>query len=666
MPSSRPSRLGKYDLMARIAKGGMAEIYLARQRGMVGFSRLVVVKRILPHLAEETEFVRMFMEEARLAALINQPNVVQIYDVGHHEGSYFIAMEFINGPSLGVVSRTARRLKHPLPFAVAAEIVAQACDGLHAAHELHDEGGSLLGLVHRDISPHNLMITKGGVVKLVDFGIAKAVNTAVKTHTGKIKGKYPYMSPEQCRGDPMDRRTDLFSLGIVFYELVVGARLFSRSTDLMVLKAITEEPVPDPREREPSIPAGISALILRALARDPDARFPTAEAMGSALRRALERLEVKSSPKMLSSHLEAHFGELLGRRAEAIQQVLELKPGEPPPLVDGLDEGSVGSTAGPTADLSRSIAPLPTGGSLRIVKHRPLRRWLLAALVVIGLAAGAGVLYRHLRTPARPSGKPLYLGLPPSFPAAVSQRELRPVLRYLERRLNRPVDLVITKNYDNLRKRVLSGELQMGNLPALQFVLARHQSPNLRALVTHTIEGALSYQSYLITRDDSDIRDLQQLKGKRFCYSDKGSTSGYLLPRYYLRRNKLDPEQLFSEVHYSGDHLSVMKDVIKGRCDAGAVYSVAMLGARNLGIANSRLRVLAVAGQIPYDIICVPPQVDAKLAAAIGRALLELQPQRDLGRRSVGPTFRIDGFVKPRLADFALVERAARAEGLIK
>lgn len=291
---------------------------------------------------------------------------------------------------------------------------------------------------------------------------------------------------------------------------------------------------------------------------------------------------------------------------------------------------------------------------------------VFAALLVIVLAAGAGLGYRYLRGPSRPGGPPLYLGLPPSFPAEVSHKELGPFLQYLERRLNRRVELVITKDYDSLRERLLRGELQLGNLPALQFVEARQQNPELRALVTNSIEGALSYQSYLITRDDSEIHSVEQLPGKRFCYSDRGSTSGYLLPRHFLRQRGLDPARLFAAVSFSGDHLAVMKDLIRGRCDAGAVYSMALLGARNLGVANSRLRVLAVAGQVPYDIICVAPQLDAALTEQIRRALLELDPMRDLGRRSVGPTFRIDGFVKPRLSDFELIERAARAEGLIK
>jgi serine/threonine-protein kinase len=547
----------------------------------------------------------MFMEEARLAALINHPNVVRIYDVGQFEGSYYMAMEFIDGPSLGVISRHARRQGRGLPYPVAAEIVAQACDGLHAAHDLVDETGRTLHLVHRDVSPHNLMIGQRGLVKLVDFGIAKAQDTAVKTHTGKIKGKYPYMSPEQCRGAPLDRRTDIFSLGIVFYELVVGKRLFERSTDLMVLKAITEEPVPDPREAQPGLPAEICSIILSALQRAPDDRYGDAEQMGRAVRSAMTQLEVQSSPKLLATYLKANFSDLLDSREEAISQILALKvTGQTPPVVGGLDEGSL-STTGDVGYASEH--PTPSLPSKRGKPGSLTRRIVLASVAVVLLAAAAGFIYRYLTTPASPEGPPLLFGLPPTYPAEVGQKELRPFLRYLETKLQRPVKLVISKDYRTLRSMLVRDEVHLANLPALSYVIARAKTPRLRALVTHTYEGAWTYQSYLITRYTSQISSIADLRGKRFCFADPESTSGYLLPRHFLRRRGLDPDKLFSQVRFSGNHLSVLKDVVAGRCDGGAVYSGAWLSASNLGVASSRLQLLVAVGKVPYDVICVSP-----------------------------------------------------------
>jgi serine/threonine-protein kinase len=661
MVASAPRRLAKYDLVARIAKGGMAEIYLARQHGMVGFSRLVVVKCILPHLAEEPQFVRMFLEEARLAALLSHPNVVQIFDVGEFEGHYFIAMEYINGPPVATVVRRLRAQRAAIHWEVAAEIVAQACDGLHAAHELKDDAGTLLQLVHRDVSPHNLMLGEGGLVKLVDFGIAKAQNTAVQTRTGNIKGKYPYMSPEQCRGDPLDRRTDLFSLGAVFFELITGRRLFQRQTDLMTLKAITEEPIPFAREVQADVPEEVSALCRRCLERDPAGRFPTAAAMAQAVRKTVASLGGRSSPEVVTAYLEANHSDLLLTRAEALKRASQLPvEGDRVPVMDGL-----GSRSG-TLDHEASVSPTrarPTSTTRKVGRRR-----LVLALgggAAVLLAGGAGVLYRIRRGP-RLEGPPLLFALPPSFPAEVTRREMEPFLAYLGRRVGRPVELRVLLSYHDLRDGLVSGKLHLANMPPLQYVLAHHARPDLKVLVSNLYEGSGSYQALLVARDDSGIQSPAQLKGKRFCYVDHESTSGYLLPRYFLRKQGLDPDRLFANVRFSGDHIAVMKDVVSGRCDAGAIYSGAMNVAYQHGVASSRLRLLTPVGQLPYDLICASPQLPKQLLRGLERALLELNPKRDLGREVVGDTFRISGFTAPRVADFEGVREAARAEGMLK
>jgi len=648
--SATLTRLGKYDLVARIAKGGMAELYLARQRGVVGFSRLVVIKRILPHLAEEPQFVRMFLEEARLAALIAHPNVVQIFDVDQFEGHYYIAMEYLDGPSLGTVMRKLRAVGGALPPPVAAEIVAQAAEGLHAAHELRDDSGELLQLVHRDISPHNLMVTEAGLVKLVDFGIAKAQRTAVHTRTGGIKGKYPYMSPEQCRGEPLDRRTDLFSLGTVFFELVTGKRVFARETELMTLKAITEEPLPVARELRPELPEELSRVISRCLERERGDRYGTAADLARAVRGAMAALGEPTGAATLAAYLAAEHRELLVSRAAALQRAVQLEPGRVE-LLDSFESGS-GSAAG----TSGWRAPRPRG---------PLRLVLLSLLVIV-LAAAGGLAYRLLVRKPRPSGPAIVFGLPPSFPAEVAREEMAPFLRYLERRLHRRFELQVPKDYHALRAGLLDGRLHFANLPPLQFVLARRQSRALKVLVSHLYEGSRSYQALLITRDDSTITGPGGLRGKRFCYVDPESTSGYLLPRQFLRQRGLDPDKLFSATRFSGNHVALMRDVIEGRCDAGALYSGAMTSASQHGIPSSRLRILTVAGQLPFDVLCAGPGLPHSLWEDLARALLELDPRRDLGRPIVGPTYRISGFTAARLEDFDQVEQAAVAEGILR
>ncbi len=658
--SAKPTRLGKFDLLARIARGGMAEIYLARQHGVVGFSRLVVVKRILPHLAEESQFVSMFLEEARVAAMINHPNVVQIFDVGQSADDYYIAMEYIGGPSVAAICRSAHRRATVVPHAVAAGIVSQACEGLHAAHELCDDTSALMGLVHRDVSPQNLMVSDQGLVKLVDFGIAKAQNSSIRTRTGSIKGKYPYMSPEQCEGRALDRRTDIFSLGIVFFEMVTARRLFKRSTDLMTLKAITEEPLPTPLDFCDDLPQEIDRVIMHALSRDPGERYATAAEMGQDLRRFLGQREVNASSKLLQDYLHQQCQPLLDAKSRAIERLGDVTSPGPEVLdVDGLDDGSsIPSYAQATAVDSPSA---------RRAKERssPWRRLAIVAVVVIALATLGGLAYRLL-VPSRPPGPALTFGFPPSFPAAVGKRELEPLLRHLEQGLGRRLKLVIPKDYVTLRRGLRRGTLHFVNLPPLQLVLARAESPKLRLLVTHSYEGARTYEGFIIAGHDSGITAIKHLKGKRFCYVDPGSTSGYLYVRQYLRANSLDPDDLFSATRFSGDHIAVMRDIVAGRCDAGAVYSGAFHSASSLDVASSRLRMVAVTGLLPYDAVCASGRLPAPLARKMRRLLLGFNPAKHLGRKILGPTFRISGFNSAGFDDFAKVNEAARAEGLLQ
>ncbi|MBL8913802.1 MAG: serine/threonine protein kinase, partial [Archangium sp.] len=208
--SSAPAVLGKYQLIRKLAAGGMAEVYLARAAGPMGFEKTVVVKRILPHLADEQNFISMFLSEARLAAQLNHPNVVQVFDFGEASGSYFLVMEFIDGVNLRVLFRKANEAKTQLPFPLVARIISLACEGLAYAHDFTDpQTGELLGLVHRDVSPDNVLIARNGSVKVVDFGIAKAANQTNLTKTGTVKGKFSYMPPEQLTGQPLDKRADV-------------------------------------------------------------------------------------------------------------------------------------------------------------------------------------------------------------------------------------------------------------------------------------------------------------------------------------------------------------------------------------------------------------------------------------------------------------------------
>ncbi|MCC7111611.1 MAG: serine/threonine protein kinase, partial [Deltaproteobacteria bacterium] len=277
-------RYGDYELLRLIATGGMAEIYLARHDGGAGLSRTVVVKRMLPQLAVRPDFVRMFLDEARLAAKLNHPNIVQVFNLGEVAQSDYIAMEFVDGPHLGALFALSLRQRAPLPIEQCVHVVARAADGLHYAHDVHDPAtGAPLNLVHRDISPQNLLVSRDGDVKVTDFGVAKASTQQSKTRTGIIKGKVAYMSPEQCLGESVDRRTDVFALGIVLYELLTRRRLFRDKSDLLIMQKITSETVPAPSTVNKDIDAELDAICAKALTRRREERFSSAGELAEAL-----------------------------------------------------------------------------------------------------------------------------------------------------------------------------------------------------------------------------------------------------------------------------------------------------------------------------------------------------------------------------------------------
>ena len=310
-------QIGRYRLLKRLALGGMAEIRLARQAGAQGFEKLVVIKRILPHLAENPEFVEMFLDEARLVAHLTHPNIAQIYDLGHEDGSYFIAMEHVHGENLRTVLKRRRELAlGPLPAPLVARIGAACCQALAYAHAATDAGGRPLNVVHRDVSPQNLLLAYDGQVKVVDFGIAKAATQVVVTRTGVLKGKYSYMSPEHCRGDPLDGRSDLFALGVVLWELVSGRRLYSRKTDMQTFMAICNEPPPSLASIGIEVPEALEAVIRRALDKDREARFADGYEMADALERYLRQTEAPVTQRGLAAEMERLFSErIAGWRA---------------------------------------------------------------------------------------------------------------------------------------------------------------------------------------------------------------------------------------------------------------------------------------------------------------------------------------------------------------
>jgi serine/threonine-protein kinase len=305
---------GKYRLLGVMSAGGMAELYLALQAGPEGFSKVVALKRVLPHLADSHDFVQMFMDEARLAARLDHPNIVRIYDFGESNRQYFMAMEYLPGEDLSSIHWRARKAGQVMPHEIACAVVQAAAEGLHFAHELTDTNGQPLHLVHRDANPSNILVTYQGVVKVADFGIAKAMGNVNQTQFGQVKGKAAYLAPEQATGETLDRRADVFCLGIVLWESLTGQRLFSRETEVASAQASVTYTPPLPSKVRPGLPAELDLIILRALAKRPEQRYQTAQELADELEDFFRRKSMKPTAKEIAAWMEGLFGR---ERAEA-------------------------------------------------------------------------------------------------------------------------------------------------------------------------------------------------------------------------------------------------------------------------------------------------------------------------------------------------------------
>lgn len=312
----RPTPFGKYLLLDRIGMGGMAEVFRAKTQGVEGFARLVAIKRILPHLAEDSRFVEMFVSEAKLASRLRHANIAQVIELDRVGGEHFIVMEYVGGRDLLNLRNHLRRRDETLPIELAAYIVAQVAQGLAHAHDLCDESGQPLHIVHRDISPQNILVSFEGAVKLIDFGIARAATDRIATRAGVLKGKYAYMSPEQVENQPTDARSDLFSLGAVLYELLTNERLFEGSNEFITLEKVREAKASPPSQLNPNVPAALDDIVLKALARDPRQRFPHAAAFEEALTRFIYSLGQSAPTLRLRAWMREHFPEEIAREHE--------------------------------------------------------------------------------------------------------------------------------------------------------------------------------------------------------------------------------------------------------------------------------------------------------------------------------------------------------------
>jgi serine/threonine-protein kinase len=342
----RGTRLGRYELLVPIARGGMARVWAARQHGQRGFTKLVAIKTILPHLAREGEFERMFLDEARIASLVHHPNVCEIYELGDDQGVLYLAMEWVSGDSLMHVLRNAKRVES-IDLRIAARIVADGAAGLHAAHELTDDDNRPMSVVHRDVSPHNILISGDGHIKVADFGVAKALGQMHSaTIAGQIKGKIAYMAPEQITSTKVDRRSDIFSLGCILYEATTGLQPFLGDSDPQVMHAIMKGDYVPPSTLMIGYPKDLENIIKTALSADVAGRYATADQM----KLALEQWLAVSGPIVSTSHVAAlvkeRIGPVLEKRREKIRDASTAQSGESLNATPGPPLPAPGSTSG--------------------------------------------------------------------------------------------------------------------------------------------------------------------------------------------------------------------------------------------------------------------------------------------------------------------------------
>lgn len=426
------TRVGPYRLLCELGRGSMAVVYLGRLEGPGGFERLCALKMIHSNLSESSEFVGLFLNEARIAARIHHPNVIAVDDISTHEGRYYLRMDYVSGETLFQALDRTWNTGAPFPLNLGAQIIAAAAEGLHAAHELQDARGAPLGVIHRDLGPHNILLGYDGVVRVMDFGIAKALDQLILTQPGTWRGTAAFMSPEQVRGEPLDRRANIFSLGVVLWEMTVGARLFKHSTMAGTMARIQSLEIPAPSSLRPDYPPALEAVVMAALERDRERRTPTAQALSEALIAHLVEQGVAPSTGSLARFMEEHFAERRQERLEMEQAARQhdhsgtmktaLRPARADDLssieeAPSLARASLLRPASLQARAATAMDPseAPTGvepkqarrGSKIELRAQPRDLWTFALVISMAAAAAIGVTVGLGRHPTAEEAAPM-------------------------------------------------------------------------------------------------------------------------------------------------------------------------------------------------------------------------------------------------------------------
>ena len=424
-PSAGRQRVDRYELVGEIASGGMATVYLARLTGVGGFQRFVAIKRLHPHLASENEFVEMFLDEARIAARIHHPNVVPILEVGASAVGYYLVMEYIEGDTLArLLARAATRGKG-LPVGIALRIALDMLAGLHAAHELRDDMGEAVHLVHRDVSPQNVLVGVDGISRITDFGVARAASRLTATRVGQLKGKIAYMAPEQAAGEELiDRRADVFAAGIVVWEELAAKRLFKAENEAATLSRVMTDTIAPLTNIVPTLSTALSNVVLRALERNPDQRFASCAQFADALEAAATGVESIATPRELAAYVSEVMGDEVLAQREAVRAWIARS--EPSQI--GADKPSVS----PSTSVSAAAMSLPghDAGQALLTQNMapkgrsPARLFALVTLLLLVVGGGSFLFARQTssdnRLPVATTSPAVAAAPPPSAAPVVT------------------------------------------------------------------------------------------------------------------------------------------------------------------------------------------------------------------------------------------------------
>ena len=632
-----PTIIGHYRLLERIASGGMAEVFLGVDLRATD-DKPIVIKRILPHLADDETFVQMFHQETKIAMAVNHPNVVDIIEDGEHRGLPFLAMEYIHGLTWReVMKRTEGRLSRG--FVV--DLLIQAARGAHAVHETIVDGHQ--EIVHRDLCPHNLMVDVHGVVKLLDFGIAKAAQGMDTTRTGALKGKTAYLAPEQIQRNQVSRATDVYSLSVVAWELLAGKRMFGEHLgDFEMMQAVVTGKLPSLGESGSDVPLLLAEVVHKGLALDPSHRYESADAFGDAIEEAAAAAGIRRFAGTARDWVRGELGIDLDADLDSNADFID-------DLVTHSDaDDEPGPT--PTQPVSRERTPVFKAKTNR----RPVWPWIVIATAAPLLFA-AGIALSILSMPTPPEdAPPVTITWAPVMPPAEMVAELEPLRSDLAKALGRPVDFQVAPTYEAAGRILRDGETDFAVLPPLLYLTTKENiGEDLKVAAVTEHDKGTGVDGVLIGGQNFQwTGDAESLKGTTVCFTDPTSTTGHALPRQWMLKHGINPEKDLAKIVFSGNHHQVIEDVATGKCEAGATFSAALRSAVDVGVPVQHTRQLTITGRTPNDAVCAGPNTDAELFQRVQAYLVAWDPEKLHKKAYIGERQHLTGFGIGNDADY--------------